>query len=178
MNERVPPKLALWVLKQWGSPYHSESLAGDLIEQYQEGRSRAWYWKQVLAAIYIARGPFIRAMPWPAACRLLSRLVAETAAVLAVAVIVDQARRTHSFVEMTNHTFISTLIVLIAVASLALLVSIRRGNQRQTHGAINALLLAFGVIALGVGTLTWADTLRGDPHRPAACVCPDKLTAF
>jgi hypothetical protein len=89
MIERVPPKLASWVLERWGSPYHGESLAGDLIEQYQEGRSRAWYWRQVLAAI-------------------------------------------------------------------------------------NALMLAFGVIALGVGTLTWADTLRGDTSRPAACVCPDK----
>jgi hypothetical protein len=41
MIERAPPKLALWLLKVWGSPYRNEALAGDLIEQYQEGRSRA-----------------------------------------------------------------------------------------------------------------------------------------
>jgi hypothetical protein len=50
MSDRVPPKFALWLLEQWGSRYHSESLAGDLIEQYQEGRSRAWCWGQVTAA--------------------------------------------------------------------------------------------------------------------------------
>jgi hypothetical protein len=27
MIDRMPPRLASWVLKQWGSPYHRESLA-------------------------------------------------------------------------------------------------------------------------------------------------------
>jgi hypothetical protein len=111
MIERVPPKVALWLLKHGGSRYHSEALAGDLIEQYQEGRSRAWCWKQVAAAILIARGQYIRALPWAAAGRVLSRLLAEIAAVLALA-------------------------------------------------------------ALGLGTLTWADTLRGDARPSPACVCP------
>jgi hypothetical protein len=31
-------------------------------------------------------------------------------------------------------------------------------------------MLAFGVIALGVGTLTWADTLRDT--RPPTCIGP------
>jgi hypothetical protein len=178
MIERKPPKLASWVLKRWGSPYHGESLAGDLIEQYQEDGGRAWYWKQVLAAIMIAQRRYIREMPWFAAGRLMSRLVAETAAVLALAVIVDQARRTHSVVESMNHTFIITLISLLAVASLGFVVSIRRGKRRRAHAAINALMLTFGVIALGVGTLTWAGTLRGDARQPAACVSPDELAAI
>jgi hypothetical protein len=116
MIERTPPRLATWLLKRWSSPYHGESLAGDLFEQYRQGASRAWYWRQVAAAVLIGRGRFLRAMPWSAACRLLSRLVAESAAVLAV------------------------------------------------------LMLAFGVIALGVGTLTWAGTLRD--ARPPTCIGP------
>jgi ABC-type transport system involved in cytochrome c biogenesis permease subunit len=171
MTARVPPKLAMWLLEQWGSPYHSESLAGDLIEQYQQGRSRAWCWRQVAWAIVIARGRFIREMPWTAAYRVLSRLLAETAAVLAVVIIVDRARRTHSFAEMISHTFVGILIVLVTVAPIGYLASIRRDKRRQRH-AINALLLAFGVIALGAGTLTWADTLRGDACQPTACICP------
>ena len=87
MSDRVPPKFALWLLKRWGSPYHSESLAGDLIEQYQEGRSRGWCWGQVTAGIVIARVRFIRTLPWAKAGRLLSRLLAETAAVLALTVL-------------------------------------------------------------------------------------------
>src|ERR1700722_15664620 len=86
MIERIPPQLALWLLKHWGSPYHRESLAGDLIEQYQEGRSKAWCWKQVAVAVLVARGQFIRAWPWFATGRVTSRLLAEIAAVLALAV--------------------------------------------------------------------------------------------
>jgi hypothetical protein len=29
------------MIGSWGSPYRSESLAGDVIKQYREGRSRA-----------------------------------------------------------------------------------------------------------------------------------------
>jgi hypothetical protein len=85
MSARVPPRFALWLLKRWGSHYHGESLAGDLIEQYQEGRSRAWCWGQVTVGIAIARTRFIRALPWADAGRVLSRLIGETAAVLALA---------------------------------------------------------------------------------------------
>ena len=173
MIERAPPKLALWLLKVWGSPYHNESLAGDLFEQYQDGRSRAWCWRQVCAAILAARWRFIRTMPWMAAGRLVSRLIAQTAAVLACVVIVDQARRTHSLAEMMNRTFISTLMMLIVVAAIGLLISIRT-RRKQVHAVFHALLLAFGVIALGVGTLTWAGTLRGNSCPTPACVCPDK----
>jgi hypothetical protein len=27
MSERVPPKIAAWFLRKWGSHYHAESLA-------------------------------------------------------------------------------------------------------------------------------------------------------
>jgi hypothetical protein len=87
MSHRVPPKFALWLLTQWGSSCHCESLTGDIIEQYQEGRSRAWCWGQVAVAIVIARARFIRTLPWADAGRVLSRLIAEAAAVLALAVL-------------------------------------------------------------------------------------------
>jgi hypothetical protein len=172
MIERVPPQVALWLLKHGGSRYHSEALAGDLIEQYQEGRSRAWCWKQVAAAILVARGQYIRELPWAAAGRVLSRLLAEIAAVLALAVIVDQARRAHSPAQMLTPTFAGTVAVLIALALVASLVSLRPDKRKRTHAAFNALMLVFGVIALGLGTLTWADTLRGDARPSPACICP------
>lgn len=171
MIERVPPRLALWILKHWGSAYHSESLQGDLMEQFQEGRSRAWYWKQVAAAIVIAQGRFIRAMPWTAAARVLARCLAEVGTLLAVLAIADRSRRAHSIADMMSRTFVCTLIVLIAVALIGVLASIRTGRRKQGHALISTLMLAFGVIALGVGTLTWADSARGDACRTAACVC-------
>src|SRR2546425_2422723 len=39
----------------------NESLAGDLIEEYQRRRSRAWYWKQVVSAIALEAARDIRA---------------------------------------------------------------------------------------------------------------------
>jgi hypothetical protein len=172
MRERVPPALALWLVEHWGSPYHGESLAGDLIEQYEEGRSRGWCWKQVIAAILIARWRFIRAMPWTAAARVLYRCLAEAAAVLALTIVVDRARRTHSLAEMMNHTFIGILVALIAVALIGFLASNRADKRKQGHAVLNALMLTFGVIALGVGTLTWADTTRSDACQTPACLCP------
>ena len=172
MSDRVPPKIALWLLKRWGSPYHSESLAGDLIEQYQEGRSRAWCWRQVTAAVAIARARFIRNLPWADTGRVVSRLIAETAAVLALAVVVDQGRRAQSLAGMTHHLFIGTLAALVAVAWIGLRISVRSGVRKRTYAAIHTLMLAFGVIALGAGTLTWAATTHRDGCRTAACVCP------
>jgi hypothetical protein len=174
MSDRVPPKFALWLLKQWGSPYHCESLAGDLIEQYQEGRSRAWCWGQVTAAIAIARTRFIRTLPWADAGRVLSRLIAETAAVLALVVIVDQARHAQSIAGMTHRLFLGTFAALVAAAWIGFRISARSGARKRAYAAIHALMLAFGVIALGAGTLTWAATTHRDACLTAACVCPSK----
>jgi hypothetical protein len=171
MSRRAPPKFALWLLKHWGSPYHSESLAGDLIEQYHEGRSRAWCWGQVIAAVAIARARFIRTLPWVEAGRLSCRLIAETAAVLALAVIVDQVRRAHSIAGM-HRFFLATLAVLVTVALMGFRMAAPAGVRKGTYPAMHALILAFGVIALGAGTLTWAATTHRDACRTAACVCP------
>lgn len=100
MTNRKPPSLAVWLLRKWASPYQRESLVGDLLEMYRAGRSRTWYWRQVLVALIHAR---LRAV------RLLSRT-----------------------------DFGGTLIRLV-----------------------NAILLA-AMIALGVGSLTQADTTRID----------------
>ena len=37
-----PPNVAMYLLSRFGSPYHRESLAGDLIEQFQKGRPARW----------------------------------------------------------------------------------------------------------------------------------------
>lgn len=174
MSERLPPKIATWVLRKWGSRYHAESLAGDMIEQYREGRSRAWYWKQAAAAVSVAQARAIRASA-AAAGRLLARLVAEAAAVLSIVVVVDQARRAHSLAGTMNMTFVAVLAGLITAAGIGYLISVRPRRHGRMHARmpalLNACVLAFGVIALGAGTLTWADT-RAERCAAATCVCP------
>jgi hypothetical protein len=162
MSERMPPKLASWILKHCSSPFHGESLEGDLFEQYQEGRSRTWYWKQVTAVIWVAGGRLLRNLPWNGTARLLSRGLVEVAAVLGALVIADRARRTASIAEMMSPTFVCTLTVLLAVAAVGVLTSIWARRRRRQERAISALMLAFGAVALSAGALTWAN---------AACAC-------
>ena len=174
MIERMPPKLAMWLLEEWGSCYHSESLAGDLIEQYREGRSRAWYWKQVIAAILAARWRFVRSLKWSGAARVVARLVAEAAAVLTIVVIVDRVRRPLPPDDTTHQAFIGVLLMLMAVAFIGFFASIRPVKRGRAHAVINTLMLVFGVIALGAGTLTWADTTRRNECQSPACVCSNE----
>jgi len=41
-----PPRAAIWFLRH-ACPGDTEALAGDLIERFHEGQTRAWFWKQV-----------------------------------------------------------------------------------------------------------------------------------
>jgi hypothetical protein len=53
MNMKNPPKVATWLLRHLDLGTHSDSLAGDLLEQYAQGRSWLWYWQQVAVAVWI-----------------------------------------------------------------------------------------------------------------------------
>ena len=105
-----PPRMAVWLLKQFASPYRRESLVADLLEMYGAGRSRGWYWRQVITALILARVRALRSVPRTA------------------------------------------------------LGPARTGLGAVLLRLVNALLLA-GVIALGIGSLTQADTTRIDSHH-------------
>lgn len=49
MNRLSPPRLAVMLLSRFGP--RDEVLAGDLVEEFESGRSRWWFWQQVLAAV-------------------------------------------------------------------------------------------------------------------------------
>jgi hypothetical protein len=48
-----PPALATWLVEHMVSGVNNEALAGDLLEQFGQGRSAGWYWRQVIAAIFV-----------------------------------------------------------------------------------------------------------------------------
>lgn len=50
MNTQAP-RVATWLADRFLTGRKGESLIGDLVEQYREGRSATWYWGQVLRAI-------------------------------------------------------------------------------------------------------------------------------
>jgi len=52
-GESNPPKAAMWLLRHVRPGSHNQALTGDLLEQFREGRSRGWFWKQVLIAMAV-----------------------------------------------------------------------------------------------------------------------------
>jgi len=53
MKHPEPPIVATRLLEMLASGPHDDALAGDLVEQYRQGRSAGWYWRQVLSAILV-----------------------------------------------------------------------------------------------------------------------------
>jgi len=51
MSTSRPPIIAAWLLQRFGPLPDTEAIAGDLLEHYRHGRSRLWYWREVLVAI-------------------------------------------------------------------------------------------------------------------------------
>jgi hypothetical protein len=54
MNRATPPKFSTRLLQRFAISQRRESMAGDLLEQYAEGRSAMWYRRQVLTTIAVA----------------------------------------------------------------------------------------------------------------------------
>jgi len=66
MKRRHAPATATGFLKVFCSSTEYDSVTGDLLEQYQRGRGRLWYWRQVLAIVFealcdkVIRRPLLR----------------------------------------------------------------------------------------------------------------------
>jgi hypothetical protein len=53
MRRRREPAIATWLLKLFSSSAEHESVIGDLLEQYQRGRGRFWYWRQAIGIVVL-----------------------------------------------------------------------------------------------------------------------------
>jgi hypothetical protein len=51
MRPSHPPRIAAWILNRFSPGRDTDAIAGDLIEQYRQGRSRSWYWREVTVAV-------------------------------------------------------------------------------------------------------------------------------
>jgi hypothetical protein len=162
---------ATWLLKRFGAGHYSESITGDLIEQYGQGRSRSWYWKQVVLAILIPRTNAMQMRPWIAAKTLILRVAIEVPIVLGIITIIDQSRRSHGLQEMLSPPFLATISLLLAVSLMALALLRNTRSSKRPHGRGNQLILLFALTSLGAGTLTWAETTRRQTHRTPTCAC-------
>ncbi len=53
MRIQPAPAIATWLLKLFCSSAEDEFLVGDVLEKYQQGRGRFWYWRQVSAIVFV-----------------------------------------------------------------------------------------------------------------------------
>jgi hypothetical protein len=66
-----PPRIALWLVSQFTPAEESESIQGDLFEEFSQLASksgvavaRSWYWRQTVKTIVHLAGSSIRMAPW------------------------------------------------------------------------------------------------------------------
>jgi hypothetical protein len=60
MKPSKPPALATWLVEHIQFSATDGAIAGDLLEEFTQGRSAAWYWRQVLVAIIVGYGKEVR----------------------------------------------------------------------------------------------------------------------
>ena len=172
MTVRMPPALAMWLLRHVGSGYQSESLEGDLFEEFQHGRARRWYWRQVLVAIFVARVRSLRAVMLSFAVPIVLRLFTEIALILGGVAVAAQSRQVCSFQALLSPAFVITLVGVIALAqSVGYYLSLRRSTRSTKQPRIRHLVTAFTLAALSVGTLTWAGTTGKTLCVTQQCAC-------
>jgi hypothetical protein len=173
---RVPPRIATWLLERFGPGYRNDSLVGDLFEEYQRDRTRAWYWKQAIVAICIGQVTSLRkSLPQLAASALLCFLT-EAAGFLGVIALSQQIRYACSAGWMVpEFASIAALLAGIGLCvSLGFYVSVCVGSRyrqvpatrRRRNTPIKRLAGVFALTALSAGTLTWA---AAAPRVPQQC---------
>jgi hypothetical protein len=173
MTIRVPPRFATWLLQHLGPGYKNESLAGDLFEEYQQERTRAWYWRQAIAAICMGRAMSLRMSLPRLAASVPLRLLTEAAALLGAIALSQQVRHSCASGWMPD---IASLVALIAGVGLCVSAGFYvslcvRSAPRRTPGPrrstpIKRLIGVFAVTALSAGTATWAG---GAARMPQQC---------
>jgi hypothetical protein len=172
MTVRMPPALAMWLLRHVGSGYQSESLEGDLFEEFQHGRAPRWYWRQVLIAIFVARVRSLRAVMLRFAVPIVLRLFTEIAIILGGVAVAAQSRQVCSVQALLSPAFIITLVGVIALAqSVGYYLSLRRSTRSTKQPRIRHLMTAFTLATLSLGTLTWAGTTSKTLCVSQQCAC-------
>jgi hypothetical protein len=165
MKSSQPPSLATWLLEHVVARGQNEALAGDLLEDYNGGRSAAWYWRQVFIAIMVGFSKELRSR-W---------MTIVFAGVISGAVSWQQIWHSSPFQSLfvwgttlpwpASLFFSITLLsafeaVVLLVALSAYLVATRSFSLR---GFLNGLLVALLVLSLGNIGVTFLGVMQLPP---------------
>ena len=185
MSIRVPPRTATWLLKHLGPRYGNESLAGDLCEEYQLDRSRAWYWRQVIMAACLGQASnartgllrVLRSRPLSILPKIATsaalRFSIEGAALVGALALTEQLRRGCSAESISAIAGIVTVVGGIGLClslgtylALSMAPPLRRNSSVRRNAPMKRLLGVFTITVLSAGTLTWAS---GTSHPSQQC---------
>jgi hypothetical protein len=77
-----PPRIAVWLVNQFTPPEESESILGDLLEEFSQLAStagvavaRGWYWRQTVKTIVHLAGTGFCVAPWSTAAGIVGGLL-------------------------------------------------------------------------------------------------------
>lgn len=175
MSARLPPVLAVWLLRHFGASYHGDALEGDLFEEYQCGRTRRWYWRQIFVSLVTAlaqrvRAPLLLASGFAAATIL--RALTEGVLILGAAILVGQLSSPCPLQAAHSRDFVAFVGALAVALSVGRYLVLRhRESRTRTQPQVRRLIATFALSALSVGTLTWAGTACVAPGPGPQCSC-------
>jgi hypothetical protein len=175
MTKRSPPRLATWILMHIASDYRQDSFIGDLIEQFEHGKTRAWYWAQVLAAFGVASAKLLRTTLPASATGSMLRVAGETLAVTGLVWLACEMRRMNEPPNFVPPALMTAIALLCLAASACFSASIGFAPCTKIKTAIRRLLAALAVITLSTATLTWAGTTApGATHLSGTTACAQR----
>ena len=170
MSTLQPPRLASWLLQHLAPGPHPESLLGDLIEQYRDGRSAAWYWRQTLTAILVGVTRDIRthkllairavAVGWVlyVVSSFPVNLLSGTIRVWTVGWLVDTGHYSFGWLFWSRR-LTDTLLVFTACAISGWLVA----RLHRSHPAAMVFLYGASVLLFEYGVIFWEFCRHGLP---------------
>jgi hypothetical protein len=179
MRSLEPPKAARWLLKHFGCSPNNAAVIGDLDERYRNGRSHAWYWKQVMKTLAIAFSQEVRAHKLLALRAIVTGWILSLAGMFSFRALVITinsimrwdsvwngyrfSRLVHQF-EITYPTASLTLLELVpfAVAFLGW-ASIGWALKRLLHPHEKAMVLAFIVTVFAAMAVFMSIALHSFP---------------
>jgi hypothetical protein len=128
VTARRPPRLASWVLDHLGMRYRRESLTGDLFEEYQQGRSQLWYWRQVVAAVFAARTRPIRASFVLLILKIFGYTLADLGIVLLCSQIAESEHRARpeEYLLSGANVTVMALLGLVAAVGVGIVIWVKR----------------------------------------------------
>ena len=175
MSTHHAPQAAMWFADRFISGARRDSLVGDLVEQFDTGKSTVWFWRQVLAAI-VTSAAADRASHKLLAARAL--IVGATLYyVLAIPVIwIAPFAQTWIgntfFLDIGPGAWRAFWINQFSVEPVIYLACFITGwlgvRLHRTHGVAIGILLAAFIFVLENTMMIWM--LMRDPHPPSVTI--------